>query len=74
MIDIWWLVWGVFLVAIIERNNLLDESKKWFDIFRILFELVSAFGGIGLSLGVPDVRMPLIKSRLCRCLLILHPG
>ncbi|EDR09603.1 uncharacterized protein LACBIDRAFT_326076 [Laccaria bicolor S238N-H82] len=53
-IDIWWLVWGVFLVAIIERNNLLDESKKWFDIFRILFELVSAFGGIGLSLGFPD--------------------
>jgi Trk-type K+ transport system membrane component len=51
LIDIWWLVWGVFLVAIIERNNILDESKKWFDIFRILFELVSVFGGIGLSLG-----------------------
>jgi len=74
MIDIWWLVWGVFLVAIIERNNLLDESKKWFDIFRILFELVSAFGGIGLSLGFPDVRMSPTKSGLCRCLLILHPG
>ncbi|KAJ7583925.1 potassium transporter [Mycena floridula] len=52
-IDIWWLVSGVFLVAIIERNNLLDESKKWFDLFRVLFELVSAFSGIGLSLGVP---------------------
>jgi len=42
-------------VAIIERANLLDESKKWFDLFRILFELVSAFGGIGLSLGFPSV-------------------
>ncbi|KAJ7586206.1 potassium transporter [Mycena floridula] len=52
-IDIWWLVWGVFLVAIIERHDLLDESKKWFDLFHVLFELVSAFGGIGLSLGVP---------------------
>ncbi|KAJ7725300.1 potassium transporter [Mycena maculata] len=52
-IDIWWLVWGVFLVAIIERDRLLDDSMKWFDIFRILFELVSAFGGIGLSLGLP---------------------
>ncbi|KAK1220584.1 hypothetical protein PQX77_016636 [Marasmius sp. AFHP31] len=52
-LDIWWLVWGVFLVAIIERNNLMDEDKKWFDIFRVLFELVSAFGGIGLTLGLP---------------------
>ncbi|KAJ7788931.1 potassium transporter [Mycena olivaceomarginata] len=52
-IDIWWLVWGVFLVAVIERHNLLDEEKKWFDLFRIVFELVSAFGGIGLSLGLP---------------------
>ncbi|KAJ7166639.1 potassium transporter [Mycena filopes] len=53
-IDIWWLVWGVFLVAVIERHNLLDDSKKWFDMFRVVFELVSAFGGIGLSLGFPD--------------------
>ncbi|KDR65851.1 hypothetical protein GALMADRAFT_162346 [Galerina marginata CBS 339.88] len=53
-IDIWWLVWAVFLIAIVERHNLLDESKKWFDLFRVLFELVSAFGGIGLSLGFPD--------------------
>lgn len=53
-VDIWWLVWGVFLVAIIERANLMDPDKKWFDMFRVIFELVSAFGGIGLSLGFPD--------------------
>ncbi|KAJ3859022.1 cation transport protein-domain-containing protein [Lentinula novae-zelandiae] len=52
-IDIWWLVWGVFLIAIIERDNLLNDDLKWFDLFRVLFELVSAFGGIGLSLGIP---------------------
>ncbi|KAH6904402.1 potassium transporter [Coprinopsis sp. MPI-PUGE-AT-0042] len=52
-IDIWWLVWGVLLVMIIERGNLMDDEKKWFDPFRVLFELVSAFGGIGLTLGIP---------------------
>ncbi|KAH6904408.1 potassium transporter [Coprinopsis sp. MPI-PUGE-AT-0042] len=52
-IDIWWLVWGVLLVMIIERGSIMDEEKKWFDPFRVLFELVSAFGGIGLSLGIP---------------------
>lgn len=54
-VDIWWLVWAIFLIAIIERRNLMDEDKKWFDLFRVLFELVSAFGGIGLTLGVPYV-------------------
>ncbi|KAF8647560.1 hypothetical protein AX16_006617 [Volvariella volvacea WC 439] len=53
-VDIWWLVWAVFFIAIIERRNILDEEKKWFDMFRVLFELVSAFGGIGLSLGFPS--------------------
>lgn len=54
-VDIWWLVWAVFIVAIVERDNLMDDDKKWFDLFRVLFELVSAFGGIGLSLGLPTV-------------------
>ncbi|KAJ8488399.1 hypothetical protein ONZ45_g13966 [Pleurotus djamor] len=51
--DMWWLVWSVFFIAIIERGSIMDENKKWFDMFRVLFELVSAFGGIGLTLGVP---------------------
>ena len=55
IIDIWWLVWAIFIIATIERKNLLDNSKVWFDLFRVLFELVSAFGGIGLSLGFPSV-------------------
>lgn len=59
--DIWWLVWGVFFIAIIERKNLMAEDKKWFDMFRVLFELVSAFGGIGLSLGFPSVRVEIFS-------------
>jgi Trk-type K+ transport system membrane component len=62
LVDIWWLVWGVFVIAIIERDSLLDENKKWFDLFRVLFELVSAFGGIGLSLGLPTVSPSLSLS------------
>ena len=70
--DIWWLVWGVFLVAIIEHNNLLDDEKKWFDIFRVLFELVSAFGGIGLTLGVPYVSCP-NPEIMCTFLQLMNP-
>ena len=53
--DVWWMFWGILLVTIIERGNIMDENKKWFDLFRVIFELVSAFCGIGLSLGLPSV-------------------
>ena len=62
--DIWWLVWGVFLIAIIERASLMDPEMRWFDMFRVLFELVSAFGGIGLSLGFPGVSGVPLNARL----------
>ncbi|KIP02880.1 hypothetical protein PHLGIDRAFT_32026 [Phlebiopsis gigantea 11061_1 CR5-6] len=52
--DIWWLVCGIFLICIIERTKIMDDDNApWFNIFRIVFELVSAFGGIGLTLGIP---------------------
>ncbi|KAI0697181.1 cation transport protein-domain-containing protein [Cytidiella melzeri] len=52
--DIWWLVSGIFIICIIERTIIMDDvNAPWFNLFRILFELVSAFGGIGLSLGIP---------------------
>ncbi|KAJ3737528.1 cation transport protein-domain-containing protein [Lentinula guzmanii] len=52
--DMWWLGLALFLVCIIERPNLDDESKAtWFNIFNIVFELTSAYGTVGLSLGIP---------------------
>ncbi|KAH9891144.1 TrkH-domain-containing protein [Cubamyces lactineus] len=52
--DIWWLVFAILAICIIERTKIMDdENAPWFNIFRIVFELVSAFGGIGLTLGIP---------------------
>ncbi|KAL4252407.1 Potassium transport protein [Abortiporus biennis] len=52
--DMWWLGLALFLVCIIERDGLEDtETQGWFNIFTILFELVSAYGSVGLSLGLP---------------------
>ncbi|EEB90594.1 hypothetical protein MPER_11175, partial [Moniliophthora perniciosa FA553] len=54
--DMWWLCLGLFLVCIIERSNLEDENNAtWFNIFNIIFEIVSAYGTVGLSLGAPMV-------------------
>jgi len=61
-VDIWWLVWGIFIVAIIERGNIMNPEKPYLSIFPIMFELVSAFAGIGLSLGFPDGNYSLVGT------------
>jgi len=52
--DMWWLGLALFLVCIIERGGLDNANNYgWFNIFTIVFELVSAYGTVGLSLGIP---------------------
>ncbi|OCH90614.1 hypothetical protein OBBRIDRAFT_793172 [Obba rivulosa] len=75
--DMWWLGFALFLVCIVERGSLDDPSKQtWFSIFTILFELVSAYGTVGLSLGVPYANYsfsgaltPLSKVIVCAVML-----
>ena len=52
---------GVYSSSPSSSETLLDDNKKWFGLFRVLFELVSAFGGIGLSLGLPTVSISLFS-------------
>ncbi|KAI4687990.1 uncharacterized protein J4E84_004918 [Alternaria hordeiaustralica] len=50
--DIWFQFFVFFLICIIERGHILDASPG-FSVFSILFEVTSAYGTVGLSLGVP---------------------
>jgi len=53
--DIWWLALAVFFICVLERGKLLDpERASYFTVFSIIFEVVSAYGTVGLSLGVPN--------------------
>ncbi|CAE6440804.1 unnamed protein product [Rhizoctonia solani] len=69
----WWLAVALWLVCIIERSEIMNpESAGWFDIFTIIFELVSAYGTVGLSLGLPTANYsfsgalrPLSKLVIC---------
>jgi len=76
--DMWWLALALFLVCIIERDNLDNiNSLHWFNIFAIVFELVSAYGTVGLSLGIPTQNYSLSGafrplSKLIVCLVMLR--
>ncbi|EME42197.1 hypothetical protein DOTSEDRAFT_175094 [Dothistroma septosporum NZE10] len=50
--DIWWLLLAIFLICIVEHNP-LSSGAPGYTIFSIMFEVVSAYGTVGLSLGVP---------------------
>ncbi|KAF8806550.1 TrkH-domain-containing protein [Phlegmacium glaucopus] len=55
LFDMWWLALALFFSCIIERSKLENpDDFEWFNIFSIIFELVSAYGTVGLSLGIPD--------------------
>ncbi|OAL04238.1 hypothetical protein IQ06DRAFT_267317 [Phaeosphaeriaceae sp. SRC1lsM3a] len=53
--DLWYVFLGFFLIAIIEGNRLENTNEYAFSLFSVLFEIVSAYGTVGLSLGFPNV-------------------
>ncbi|KAL0574295.1 hypothetical protein V5O48_007653 [Marasmius crinis-equi] len=76
--DMWWLCLALFVVCIIERHDLENtDSAPWFNIFNIIFELVSAYGTVGLSLGIPTANYSLSGalrplSKLIVCVVMLR--
>ncbi|KXN87472.1 Low-affinity potassium transport protein [Leucoagaricus sp. SymC.cos] len=76
--DIWWLAIAIFLICIVERHQLNDPTNnEWFNVFNITFEIVSAYGSVGLSLGIANQNYSLSGafsplSKLIVCAVILR--
>ncbi|CCK69381.1 Trk1p KNAG_0C02700 [Huiozyma naganishii CBS 8797] len=52
--DLWFLFLGLFVICLCENSKIQDTTRPNFNVFSILFEIVSAYGTIGLSLGYPE--------------------
>lgn len=50
--DLWWIALAVFLIVLIETGH-FNKDPVNFSVFNILFEVVSAYGCVGISVGVP---------------------
>ncbi|RMD43663.1 hypothetical protein DV735_g1474, partial [Chaetothyriales sp. CBS 134920] len=57
--DLWYLFLGLFIIAIVEGSRLEDQHDPSFSLFSVLFEIVSAYGTVGLSLGYPTINASL---------------
>lgn len=51
--DIWWICLGVLFITIAEGPSYTRDPIT-FSTFNIIFEVVSAYGCVGLSVGLPD--------------------
>ncbi|KAL8835695.1 MAG: hypothetical protein Q9170_003234, partial [Blastenia crenularia] len=52
--DLWYIFLGLFIIAVAEGNRLQNTNEYAFTIYSCLFEIVSAYGTVGLSLGYPN--------------------
>ena len=53
--DLWYIFLGLFIIAIAEGDRLANTNEYAFTLFSVLFEIVSAYGTVGLSLGYPNI-------------------
>lgn len=53
--DLWYVFLGLFVIAIVEGGRLQNTNDYSFTLFACLFEIVSAYGTVGLSLGYPNI-------------------
>lgn len=53
--DLWYIFLGLFIIAIAEGDRLSNTNQYAFTLFSVLFEIVSAYGTVGLSLGYPGI-------------------
>lgn len=52
--DLWFVTLGWFIIAIADGTRLQDGEDPAFNLFSVLFEIISAYGTVGLSLGHPS--------------------
>ena len=50
--DAWTIILALFLIMIIESRK-FSEDPTVFSVFNFLFEIVSGYGCVGISVGVP---------------------
>lgn len=74
--DVWFLVVAVLAISIIETSHFLGDPVTY-SVFNVIFEVVSAYGTVGISIGLPTAAYSFsggwyIGSKLVLCLVMLR--
>lgn len=74
--DIWFLVIAVLAISVIETRHFLEDPVTY-SVFNVIFEVVSAYGTVGISIGLPNAAYSFsggwyTGSKLVLCLVMLR--
>ncbi|KAK2802597.1 low affinity potassium transporter [Onygenales sp. PD_10] len=75
--DLWYIFLGMFILTLTEGSKIADNAEPGFAIFSVFFEVVSAYGNVGLSLGHPAVNSSLttrfsVLGKLVICAMMIR--
>jgi hypothetical protein len=75
--DLWYIILGLFIIAWVEGDRIEDNNQPGFTMFNVLFEIVSAYGTVGLSLGYPGINASFsaefrVISKLIICAMMIR--
>ena len=51
--DLWWITLSTLIIVCIESGNYARDPDTY-SVFNVIFEIVSAYGPVGLSKGLPN--------------------
>jgi potassium uptake Trk family protein len=74
--DLWGIVLAIFLISAFEAGK-FESQPAIFSVFNIVFETVSAYGCVGISVGLPDQAYSFagaltIQSKLVLCAVMIR--
>ena len=74
--DLWWIVLAVLFITITETSQ-FDRDPVDYSVFNVLFEVVSAYGCVGISVGLPNVAYSFcggwhVLSKLILCAVMIR--
>jgi Trk-type K+ transport system membrane component len=52
--DLWWIVLAVLFITITETGQ-FEADPVSYSVFNVIFEVISAYGCVGISVGLPGV-------------------
>ncbi|KAF4435729.1 putative potassium transporter TRK-1 [Fusarium austroafricanum] len=75
--DLWYICLGLFCIAIAEHRKIMDGNDPAFTMWSVLFEGVSAYCNVGLSLGHPSINSSFCTkfttfSKVIICLMMIR--
>ncbi|KAL8783681.1 MAG: hypothetical protein Q9213_004475 [Squamulea squamosa] len=74
--DLWWVVCAILFITIIETSS-FERDPVTYSAFNIIFEVISAYGTVGLSIGLPTAAYSFsgdwhVGSKLILCAVMLR--